>query len=70
MTKQELIQYIGDKAGELSEDGLNELASYADYLRWREVFGNVDTQLKEAREDYEKGDVVSLADAKKELGIE
>jgi hypothetical protein len=70
MTKQELIQYIGDKAEELSEDGLNELASYADYLRWREVFGNVDTQLKEAREDYEKGDVVSLADAKKELGIE
>ncbi len=38
-----------------------------DYFWWLIEFGDIDTQIKEAKEDYKKGNIVSLSEAKKNL---
>jgi vacuolar-type H+-ATPase subunit C/Vma6 len=69
MTKKELIKYLGDKVEELSEDDLNELASYADYLDWRKEIENLKEQYAESLKDIEKGDVYTLDEIEKGVDV-
>jgi len=60
MAKKELIKEIAERAESLNDDALGELRSFADYLLLRDELDDIDDQLARSREEYQKGEVVSL----------
>jgi predicted transcriptional regulator len=69
MVKKELIKEITESAENLTDEALCELRSFADYLLLKSELDDIDAQLAKSREEYEKGEVVSLDEAEKELGL-
>jgi len=69
MTKQEILDYIGEKAAELSEAELNELAGFADFLEWRREMDSLKEQYEESMKDIERGDVYTLDEIVRGAGI-
>lgn len=70
MTKKEMLDKLNEIASDMDEAVLAEVITFADYVAWRAVFPDEETQIREAEEDYQKGDVVTLEEAKRELGFE
>lgn len=69
MTKQEMIEELNELAAGFKERDLETMLTFAGYVAWRAEFPDEETQVRESEEDYERGDVVTLAEAKRELGL-
>ena len=69
MTKQEMIDELSELAAGFKKRDLETILTFAGYVAWRAEFPDEETQIREAEEDYERGDVVPLAEAKRELGL-
>jgi len=69
MTKQEMIKELSEITAALDERAIETITTFAAYIAWRADFPDEETQIEESEEDYERGDIVTLAEAKRELGL-
>ncbi len=70
MTKQEIIEFIGEKAAGLSEDELKELASFTEYLEWRREMDSLRDQYEESLKDIKRGDLYTLDEIEQGLDLQ